>query len=66
MSKTDFEDAHATAIEALETARKLPPGPERSDAFKEAGRLRAAADRLRPIRFAPRGRRRKDSGLKGD
>ena len=57
VSKTqDFEEADAAAYDALEYARSLPPGPGRADAFKQAGKLRAAADRLRSPRFALRGR----------
>ena len=44
--KDDFEQADAAADAALEYARSLPPGIARSEAFKEAGRLRRAADRL--------------------
>jgi len=46
------------AAEALELARRLPPGPERSEALKAAGRLRQSAD-ARDIVFAKRGRPRK-------
>ena len=59
MATDDFEQADAEANAALEYARSLPPGTTRSQAFKEAGRLRSAADRLRPASFAPRGRRPK-------
>jgi hypothetical protein len=38
------------AAEALELARRLPPGPERSEALKAAGRLRHSAD-ARDIAF---------------
>jgi hypothetical protein len=55
----DFERADAEADAALEYARSLPPGIARSLAFKEAGKLRSAADRLRAPEFAPRGRRPK-------
>ncbi len=55
----DFEQADAAADAALEYARNLPPGLARSQAFKEAGQLRSAADRLQPPKFAPRGRRPK-------
>ena len=50
----DFEQADAAANAALEYARNLPPGIARSQAFKEAGKLRTAADRLRAPEFAPR------------
>ena len=46
------------AAEALELARRLPPGRERSEALKAAGRLRHSAD-ARNIVFAKRGRPRK-------
>jgi len=57
--KDDFEQADAAAEAALEYARSLPPGIARSEAFKEAGRLRSAADRLQAARFSRRGRRPK-------
>jgi hypothetical protein len=57
-SQTDFHDWDALANEALMAARKMPKGPERIEALKQAGRLRMAADRKR-IRFAPLGRRPK-------
>jgi hypothetical protein len=41
---TDLHDWDARAEEALEAARKLPYGPERSEALKQAGQLRVAAD----------------------
>ena len=55
----DFERADAVADAALEYARSIPPGIARSLAFKEAGKLRSVADRLRAPKFAPRGRRPK-------
>jgi hypothetical protein len=45
----------ADALAALEEARAMPPGPERTDAMKKAGILRNAAD-LRGVFFAKRGR----------
>jgi len=57
--KDDFEQADAAAEAALEYARSLPPGIARSEAFKEAGRLRSAADRLQAPTFSRRGRRPK-------
>ena len=57
--KDDFEEADGAADAALEYARSLPPGIARSQAFKEAGKLRSVADRLRAPEFAPRGRRPK-------
>ncbi len=46
-----FPDAErdAEAIEALETAQKLQPGKERTEALKKAGRLRNAADAYKHI-----------------
>jgi len=49
-------DAEATA--ALEEARNMPPGPDRTAALKRAGILRKAADLDRP-QLAKRGRPRK-------
>lgn len=48
-------DLDTRAEIALEQARKLPRGPERSEALKEASALRVAADR-KGVRFAKRGR----------
>jgi hypothetical protein len=45
----------AEALAALEQARGMPRGPERSEAMKKAGILRNAADG-RGIVFAKRGR----------
>jgi len=53
MATDDFEQADTEANAALEYARSLPPGTTRSQAFKEAGRLRSAADRLRPQALRP-------------
>jgi len=46
------------AADALELARRLPPGPERSQALKLASLLRCAAD-ARGLVFPKRGRPRK-------
>jgi len=46
------------AVEALELARLMPPGPERSEALKLASQLRCTAD-ARGLIFAKRGRPRK-------
>lgn len=48
-------DLEAEAVAALEQARMIPPGPERTEAMKKAGILRNAAD-LQGIFFARRGR----------
>jgi hypothetical protein len=48
----DFE---ANADEALQAARNMPPGPDRVEALKRAGRLRSAAD-VYGVIFAKRGR----------
>jgi hypothetical protein len=45
----------AEATDALEEARQMPPGPERIDALKKAGRLRYLVDR-QGLSFARRGR----------
>ncbi len=50
----------AKAEDALEEARQMPPGPERIDALKKAGRLRHMADR-HGLTFARRGRPPKSS-----
>ncbi len=46
------------AADALELARLMPPGPERSEALKLAGLLRCTAD-SRGLILAKRGRPRK-------
>jgi hypothetical protein len=51
-TKSDLE---ADALAALEEARAMPPGRERTEAMKKAGILRNAAD-LRGVFFAKRGR----------
>ena len=48
-------DLEAEALIALEEARAMVPGPERTEAMKRAGILRNAAD-LRGLFFAKRGR----------
>jgi hypothetical protein len=48
-------DLDAEALAALEQARAMPHGPERTEAMKRAGILRNAAD-LQGIFFAKRGR----------
>ena len=40
----DVYDLDAKAAAALDEARELPPGPERTEALKRAGLLRNAAD----------------------
>jgi hypothetical protein len=51
----DAIDWDAIAIEALEIARSMPAGKEKSEALKKAGILRNAADLNGPS-FAKRGR----------
>jgi hypothetical protein len=51
----DVPDWDAKATEALEKARAMPPGQEKTDALKKAGMLRNAAD-IRGLFFAKRGR----------
>jgi hypothetical protein len=46
------------AADALELARRMPPGPERNEALKLASLLRCAAD-ARGLVFPKRGRPRK-------
>jgi hypothetical protein len=40
-------DWDVRATESIEQARKMPPGRQRSDTLKEAGRLRIAAEMSR-------------------
>jgi hypothetical protein len=46
------------ADDALEEARRLPPGPERSEALKRAGKLRNTANDYKIV-FPPKGRPKK-------
>ena len=48
-------DLEAEALEALEKARALPHGPERTEALKKAGALQNAVN-SQGIAFAKRGR----------
>lgn len=48
-------DLDAEARIALEEARRMKPGPERTEAMKRAGVLRNTAD-LQGLSFARRGR----------
>lgn len=54
--KSDLDEE---ALTALEEARAMPPGPERTEAMKRAGILRKIAD-LQGLSFAKRGRPAKD------
>jgi hypothetical protein len=51
----DVHDLDTKAVAALEEARDMPPGPERTEAMKKAGILRNAAD-IQGLFFAKRGR----------
>jgi hypothetical protein len=48
-------DLDAEALAALDEARALPHGPERTEAMKKAGMLQNAAD-LQRVLFVKRGR----------
>jgi hypothetical protein len=48
-------DLETEALAALERARALPHGPERTEAMKQAGILRNAVD-MQGLLFAKRGR----------
>jgi hypothetical protein len=52
----DAIDWDAIAIEALEIARSMPAGKEKSEALKKAGILRNAAADINGPCFAKRGR----------
>jgi hypothetical protein len=54
-SKPDIRKLEAEALAALDEARAMPPGPERMQALKRAGKLRHAAE-LNGVSFARRGR----------
>jgi len=62
MNISDFEEADLAAEQAFKYALELPAGPARSEALKEAGKLRTTADQLQTPKFAPRGRRPKYRG----
>jgi hypothetical protein len=51
----DVHDLDAKAVAALEEARDMAPGPDRTEAMKRAGILRNAAD-IQGLFFAKRGR----------
>jgi len=55
---SDRLDQEILAVDALEKARLLPPGPQRNEALKLASLLRCTADSKGPV-FAKRGRPRK-------
>jgi hypothetical protein len=55
---SDTLDCYAQATEALERARLMPPGEEKTEALKKAGMLRNAID-VRELFIAKRGRPRK-------
>jgi len=57
----DDRSLNASALDALQEAREMPPGAERSDALKRAGLLRRVADD-RGLTAPKRGRPRKSSG----
>jgi hypothetical protein len=56
---SDDRNQAAQAMDALEEARGMPPGQERTEALKRAGLLRRAADSQGLI-FAKRGRPRNE------
>jgi hypothetical protein len=55
---SDRREWDTIAVEALELARRMPPGPARNEALKAASQLRCCAD-AHGIVFAKRGRPRK-------
>jgi hypothetical protein len=55
---SDRRSQNARAMDALEEAREMPPGSQRTHALKQAGLLRHAAD-SQGLTFAKRGRPRK-------
>lgn len=57
-SDRDRLEKDEAAVDALELARQMAPGPERNEALKAAGALRRSADK-RGVVFAKRGRPRK-------
>jgi hypothetical protein len=57
-------DLDAEAVEALEAARSMPRGQEKTEALKKAGLLRNTAD-AGGISFAKRGTPRKSAAAVG-
>ena len=55
---SERRDRETLAMEALDHARSMPPGPARNAALKAASQLRCCAD-AHGIVFAKRGRPRK-------
>ena len=53
----DSRSQDASAVDALQEARGMPPGAQRADALKKAGLLRRVADSQGLI-FAKKGRPR--------
>ena len=58
MISADNRRQNARAMDALEEAREMPPGAQRTEALKKAGLLRRTADSQELI-SAKRGRPRK-------
>jgi hypothetical protein len=54
----DSRNKDARALDALQEAREMPPGAQRTDALKIAGLLRRVVDN-QGLTFAKRGRPRK-------
>ena len=54
----DIRSQNASAMDALQVARGMPPGAQRTNALKKAGLLRRVAD-SQGLVFAKKGRRRK-------
>ena len=54
----DIRGQNASAVDALQEARAMPPGAQRTNALKKAGLLRRVAD-SQGLVFAKRGRPRK-------
>jgi hypothetical protein len=54
----DIHSQNASAVDALQEPRGMPPGAQRTNALKKAGLLRRVEDSQRVV-FAKRGRPRK-------
>jgi hypothetical protein len=57
-TSADVRSQNANAVDALEEAREMPPGAQRTNALKKAGLLQRVAD-SQGLMFAKRGRPRK-------
>jgi hypothetical protein len=53
MRATKLQELAKMAAKLLETARKLPPGPDRHDILEEIGRFRSQITHLQGVGLRP-------------